>query len=271
MLLNKRLIYIAASLILGLIAVGMIISYIRKKELSLEEWRKKIAASFQKSGKGIQVVVARKNIPKGTKIEANMIDTIVVPRDKVEKGVISYPQAAIGKEAVVDILRGQQFTNRLLIWPKRARRFSDRVPEGKRAVPVPLSKVVSGGERIKPGDHIDIIGIFPQGAQSVVVPMFENVLVLEKARKEFVVALGYEEGTLLTYALEVGKLKIFSRSPLDNQKVLRREPITMETLWQKLLGLGKKIELPRPPSKPSPKKVEIFQGTRKKTVTVKEE
>ena len=272
---NKRILYIIAALVLGVISITMIFSFIREKE---EQIKKLLSQRNVK-----EVVIAKVNIPKGKRISPKMLTTKRVPENKVEAGAFSYIEAVIGKIAKTTIYKNQQITSSIVSYPKELERLSSKTPTGKRALTISVDRISSLDSGVKSGDHIDIIGIFPfsqevEGktlTQNVVVPMFEDVLVLKagegsKGRiSTLTLALEPEEARLLTYALEVGKIKILLRSSLDTKKSTVKEPITMDKLWEKLLGL-KKVPSPSSPP-PPPRTVEVYKGVEKKSVIVEEE
>jgi len=279
---SRRTLYLMAGIVLGIIAVFMINSYIQQREQTYRELLRK---------KGLkEVVIAKVDIPQGTKITKSMIALARLPEQKVSKNALIYPESAIGKIALVDILKGQQILSSQLRMSYQGKTLSTITPQGKRAVTISLDKVSSMAGMLSEGDRVDIIGIFPYSqtiegktyTQKVVVPMFEDVLVLSVGQKKSVskkgrksmftqtttsspttitLALLPEEANLLLYALEIGKIKLLLRSPLDDRKLTRKEPITMDKLWEKLLSLKKEITPPPPP--PPPKEVEIYKGTQK--------
>jgi len=77
------------------------------------------------------------------------------------------------------------------------------------------------------------------------------------------VALSPEEAGLLTYALGMGKITLFLRSPLEKGTVSRREPITMDKLWEKLLSI-RRVEAP--PKIEEIPTVEVYIGGEKSIV-----
>jgi pilus assembly protein CpaB len=196
------------------------------------------------------VVVASKDIPKGTLVLGEMIKQKRVPGQMIGPEDLEGPEYAIGKVATVDIVVGEQITRPKLMVKPSEMKLSLKVPDGKRGLTIPIDKLASLENMIKPGDKVDVIGTFPfQNQQPVVVPMFEDVLILAVGRTmaEYAAEAGYEtitmalsskEATLLLFATQLGKLNLLLRSPLDTKTSRVKEPITLEKLWATLFNIN---------------------------------
>ncbi len=278
---EKRRIYFIVGIILALTAVFLVHSYVQSERQRLIELAKRRGI--------VEVVIAKRDIPARTKISSNMLDLRRIPSDRLEPEALSSIDSVVGKVAKRDIIKGQQITASLLFIPGSEKTLSLRTPEGKRAITIPVDKISSIEGMITPGDHVDIIGNFQipvQGekgktfTQNMVVPMFQNVLVLavgsktealtfskeskERTPTTITIALSPEEASLLTYAMEIGKIRLLLRSPLDEKVAVTQEPITMDKLWEKLLGIKQVVSSPPPP----PETVEVYKGTEKTSVII---
>jgi len=280
---GKRGIYLIAAIVLALTAIFLIHSYIQSERQKILEFAKKRGVA--------EVVVAKKDIPAKTKISSNMLALVRISSKRLEPEALTSIDSVVGKIAKRDIIEGEQIKASLLMIPGSQKTLSLKIPEGKRAITIPVDKISSIEGMIKPGDSVDIVGSFSipvptQGGktvnQTMVVPMFENVLVLAvgakveavslgKERKEppttITLALTPEQASLITYATEIGKIKLLLRSKFDTQAVFKKEPITIDKLWEKLLGIRQVIPTPPPP----PKTVEVYKGTEKSSVVVEKE
>lgn len=279
---DKRRIYFILGIILAITAIFLIQSYVQSERQKLLELSK---------AKGIvKVVIAKQDIPARKKITPEMLVVKRIPVEGRESEALGSIDSVAGKIAIRDIIQGQQITASLILLPQSRRTLAFKTPEGKRALTIPVDKISSIEGMINPGDYVDIIGNFPfsqsvEGktyTQNIVVPMFQNVLVLAVGtRTEMVlskgkgkptpastitIALSPEEAALFTYALEVGKIKLLLRSQLDTEVVTTREPVTMDKLWEKLLGIRQVVPVPPPP----PDTVEIYRGTEKSSLIVEE-
>lgn len=197
-----------------------------------------------------QAVFAKRDIPKGSLITEDMVKAKRIPAHTQGADDILYDSHVIGKVATVNIVIGEKITKgRVQVKPSEMK-LAMKVPDGKRAVTIPIDKLASLEGMIKPGDNVDIVGTFPfQNQQPVVVPMFENVLILAVGRTmtEYAAQGGYgtitmaltqKESTLLLYSTQLGKLNLLLRSPLDSKKSQVKEAITMDKLWATLFNVS---------------------------------
>ncbi len=267
---NRRFIYIIAALVLGIIAVSMIFSFMRDREMSLKR------LLVEKGAKDI--VIAREVIKKGRSISPDMVTTQKFPPSKIEAGAFTYVDAVIGKLSRTTIYKGQQITASLVSFPRELTSLADKIPSGKRAMTISVDKVSSINGMISPGNKVDIIGMFSDAGGKLVVPMFHKVLILavgramsasssssRKSSGTITLALSPEQGSLLTYAMEIGKIKILLRPKVDIGVEESNKPVTMKDLQEKILGI-KHLRPLRPP--PPPPTVEVYKGTEKESVEV---
>ncbi|MCD6539813.1 MAG: Flp pilus assembly protein CpaB [Candidatus Omnitrophica bacterium] len=277
---DKKRVYLITAIVLALTAIFLIHSYVQSE-------RQKILELARKRGI-VEVVVAKEDIPAKTKISSEMLIRARIPSKRLQPDALTSLDSIVGKIAKRDIIEGEQIRASFLMIPGSQKSLSLKIPEGKRAITIPVDKISSIEGMINPGDSVDIVGSFSipvptQGGktvnQTMVVPMFENVLVLAVGAKIEAVSLGREEkkppttitlaltpeqASLLTYAIEIGKIKLLLRSMFDTQADFKRVPITVDKLWEKLLGIRQVIPTPPPP----PKTVEVYKGTEKSSVVV---
>ena len=107
------------------------------------------SASDSKSNAGMSVVVAAQAIPAGQTLKAEDLQLAQLPVKP--DGAYGEIQAAIGSVPAVDIpkgapvLQGQMVTGLAL-----------KVAEGERAVAVKVDESIGAGNRIRPGDFVDV-------------------------------------------------------------------------------------------------------------------
>jgi pilus assembly protein CpaB len=169
--------------------------------------------------------------------------------------------------------------------------LSTKVPKGKRAITVPVDNISSVGGMIRPGDHVDVMGMVPlpamtadgkQVTQMTTMPLFQDVLVLAVGqeftnvpggeKKERVLspvitlALQPQEANLIAFVQEQGKIRLILRSPEDTQV----QP-AMPASWDALLRTVMPQAFQQAGTKeiPKPKKtVEIYRGLQKEIKTL---
>jgi pilus assembly protein CpaB len=102
------------------------------------------------------VVVAAADIPLGTVMEAEMLETTVVPIDGVNPGAFTDPSQAIGQVARAEVIAGQQITT--AITQTGPGTITDvNTPAGYRAMSVMVDQVSGVGTLIKSGDWVDMV------------------------------------------------------------------------------------------------------------------
>lgn len=243
---NKKILPLAAAFVLGVIAIFMINTQLEKRE--------EVIKRLERQGKLTKVVVATRDIPQHTPIKSNMIDVAEVPTKDLQPGVLQSVDSAIGKIARVDILKNQFVYGSNLRLPQQAETLAQKTPAGKRAYTLSIDQISAVGGLARPGDRVDVIGIMniptvmggQQVVQRVVLTLFENAKILDiqvgaKGVSSITMALATEEIKILTYALEMGKIKFVLRSPLDTVEKGSLQPFTFETFMQKIyqaMGVG---------------------------------
>jgi len=273
---NKKIINLGIGITLAAVVVIMFNSFLKT---TVEKYREELLRKDE-----VPIVVAAVDIFKGTEITQHHIRIVNKKQGLVEADPITSVDSAIGKVAAQDILKGDQLTYRKILLAQRLGAFSSFTPKGKRAMTIPVDKISSINGMISPKDHIDMLGIFPFSAgdghtQNIVVPMFEDIEVLavdtaitgtfnssKGVPSTLTLALDPEQANVLTYAMEIGQIRVLLRSPNDNQK-LSLDFLTIDRLWEKLLNL-KKFSPPPEPPKPE---IEVYSGGERTSRTLEKE
>ena len=241
------------------------------------------------------IVVASQDITKNAVITPDMVKEKKVPGSTTLDGDMESKDAVIGKIATSDIVVGEKITRDKISVRPDVQKLSAKIPDGYRAVTIPIEKLASLEGMIHPEDKVDIIGTFPftqnMGGQSVtqqgLVPRFENVEILAVGNVilpfqqvanygSITLALSPEESSLLLYAIQMGKIRLLLRSPEDTSVSRQRLPVTTEVLWQKLLAISQQQQQqyqqqqppeqqPVAPAVQEKPRVEIFVGGSNKT------
>ena len=118
------------------------------------------SASDSKSNAGMSVVVAAQAIPAGQTLKAEDLQLTQLPVKP--DGAFGEIQAAIGSVPAVDIpkgapvLQGQMVTGLAL-----------KVAEGERAVAVKVDESIGAGNRIRPGDFVDVFFVLRRDGNEI--------------------------------------------------------------------------------------------------------
>jgi pilus assembly protein CpaB len=109
------------------------------------------------------VVVASVDILAGTRIEEGMVETKDIAVSAVLAGAFGETEVVIGQVARVPLVTGEQViptkvtATGAAIADGGAPPLALVVPEGKRAVAIQVSNVISASGLIRPGDYVDVI------------------------------------------------------------------------------------------------------------------
>lgn len=266
------LIIAIASALLATFLVNIVIKEaVKRKEKEFDLMQKNLTT----------VVVARQDIQAGTVIKENMLS-----EEKLNKRMLQ-PRAATSIDRVADriaiapISKGEQILLNKLTISGEETSLSMKIPKGKRAITIAVDNISSVGGMIRPGDHVDLVGIVPlpamtaegkQVMQPSPLTLFQDVLVLAVgqvftsvagAKKEekviyptVTLALSSQETNLVAFVQEQGKIRLVLRSPGDTQ-VEPATPATWDTLFRTIMPQAyqeKPVEI-----KPR-RTVEIYRG-----------
>lgn len=150
----------------------------------------------------IQVVTAAQDIPANTLITAEMLDSKNFPRSLQTGKEITEVNAAVGRLSPVAIGKGEYLLDNRLIKPGEGTdRLAYTVPEGMRAMSIPINEVTGISNMIKIGDRVDFVAIVPANSaspepRSMMVLQDIEILAVGSAYKDSTTPQGGESATL---------------------------------------------------------------------------
>jgi pilus assembly protein CpaB len=294
---DKRKLSIILAFILAVVAVVLVRNYIAQTE-----------RKFVKEEKKAFVVVATANIPAGTTIDETMVRFEGIPEKYVQPKAISSQSLVVGKRAMADIFAGEQIMATKLTLAVKDTSLAMRTPQGKRAMTITIPFLSAVGGKVRPGDYVDVVGIFPYNAQVdgkvvtelVSVTLFQNILILgvegaggiaargqaaPAASTDLIVTLALtpKEIAMLIYAMDQGKLKLVLRPPLETA-IEPVPPVEANAMWQYVFSsLGQEFvtgkqepeknqpaSLPAQEEKkePPPPMLEVYRGTERTSMVL---
>jgi pilus assembly protein CpaB len=228
-----------------------------------------------RQGQIVEVVVAKTDVAKETTLTTDMVELKRVAAKSLQPNDLTSLDSAIGKFAVADILKGQH-VNSEMVKPLLAIRFlSERVPQGMRAITISVDKLSAIEGLIKPDDKVDIVGTFtfPSGGPPVVITLFQGIKVLATNKNispyradgktdTVTIAIKNDDIKTLTYALEIAKIRLVLRTPLDASEDYEYAALTLDGLMNKLNMVQRAIEQPKPPT------VDVYKGSKEEQVPI---
>ncbi|MEQ8235604.1 MAG: Flp pilus assembly protein CpaB [Syntrophomonadaceae bacterium] len=164
---NKVILVVA--LLFGLLSAFLVYNYITGAKKAIE------------NRTYTQVVTAVQDIPANSTITDTMISLKPFPNELLNGKEIQSISDAVGKITPVALSNGEIILQSRLVKPgEGVQRLSYKVPNGMRAVAIPVSEVVNVGNMVKIGDRVDIIAtVQPPGqSQSRAVVVLQNIEVI---------------------------------------------------------------------------------------------
>jgi Flp pilus assembly protein CpaB len=163
----KNLLPIVVAVILGVVSVIAVNRYIS-------------ARTQAEDVKKASIVTAAQTIGAGTEIDFGHLDVKEVPAELVSGVNITVPGGTSAQAAEEIQLRKAMLVGRRpvrlipagdpILWTDFAKAeadsLSDKIPEGRRAVTIPVDALTGVGLNIVPGDRVDILGSKDQGCGS---------------------------------------------------------------------------------------------------------
>jgi pilus assembly protein CpaB len=174
---NRRL------LLLGLVAgvVAAILVYATLSRSSASTGGAGGAASMAPA------VVAKQDIPARTKITTSMVEVQQVPSDTRSELAYTDLSQVVGQVTRYPIATNEEVLSTKVVSLASVAKTGDSlsyvIPEGKRAISIQVSEVVSSGGLVLPGDYVDVIGVFDvtfgTGDQQTTVDKYFSRIILQ--------------------------------------------------------------------------------------------
>ena len=244
---NKRLLFVLGSaVVFGLLAAVSVSRYLSDAQASARNMN--------------NVVVAKVDIPLGTKIEAEQLQTVQFPANAIPEGTFAEAPKLVGRVAVVGIAAREPVTDFKLAPEGSQGGISAVIPAGYRAMTVKVDDVIGVAGFLQPGTMVDVLTVIdPPGNNISSNPIskivLQNVKVLASGQnldkpkdereadtvKAVTLQVTPEQAEKLALASTEGKLRLMLRNVIDQD-----DEQTKGADKQSLLG-GERATTPPPP------------------------
>lgn len=257
---KKRMLALIVGIALAVVAVFIIHAQIEERERMI----RMLAQRARQTGRTANVVVAVRNISRGSTISDNAVGLAQVPAEAVGPGSIEALGYVIGKKAAVNIQEHQPIYSTMVTTDDPDEpgelRLSEKISGNRRAFTVSIDNISAVGGQVTPGDRVDIIGNMRmpvltadgrQANEQAIVTLLENVRVLDTGgarggTNNITFSLAPYEINILSYALEMGQIKLSLRSPTHITKDdIAMQPFTMTNFLQDIYR-RQHAHLPKP-------------------------
>jgi pilus assembly protein CpaB len=178
------------------------------------------------------VVVAKVDIPAGTKVIAEQLETVQYPSNAMPNGVFESPDKLVGRVAIVAVAQREPVTDYKLAPEGSAGGLSAVIPEGYRAMTVKVDDVVGISGFIMPGALVDVVVVInptEQQQNPISKIVLQNIKVLANGQnidrpkndrepesvKAVTLQVMPEQAEKLALAATEGKLQLVMRNGVD--------------------------------------------------------
>lgn len=265
---NRALVGIGLSVVLGLIAGGFVYT----------QFKKATAVRAEVTG---QVVVAAAPLPLGTRLQPQNLRVIPWPAGEPMPGMFTHIEDCVNRAVIFAAVENEPILESRLAPREAGAGLPAIIPEGMRALSVPVNDVVGVAGFVGPGTMVDVLvtGSVERGG-NITRTILENIRVLAAGQKieqdkegkpqtvpVITLLVTPEEANKLAMASTQGKIQLALRNTLDSKKV-EPPPVLQATLF----GGGSPLPqppqhsrarpAPDPPSHP-PYVVEVIRGSKR--------
>jgi len=221
---NKNILVLLFSLVLGAFAVYMAKDFIEEKVNYYK-------SQLEKTEEMVQVVVPKRNMKRGEIVSSNDFSLREIPVKYAHLNAVTAStfNVAVGQRLSFDVAGGKA-----LLWAHLEGgimpTFSGKVPKGKRAMTVTVDKINSISGFLQPTDNIDLLLEY----KSEIFPIVQNLHVLATGTRTRIDKTGRETGNAyntitvevtpdvakkIALARSIGSLTAMLRSPKDDRPI----------------------------------------------------
>lgn len=229
-----------------------------------------------------EIVFAKTAIPARTMITVEQLELRTVPQEVVTNDSIQAIEDIVGLITKAEILQGEPININRLFRKGEKLSLSAIIPQGKRAITIPINEVIGVAGFIKPGEKVDLIGtIQPRGhSESTSWTLLQDIEVLAVSQEMGISGDGNSQGV----NGKVGTSVTLAVTPLEAEKVvLSKEKGTLHLALRPILKEGEQSvpsiressllysgKATRSPIRKQPyrKVIEVINGSKSKMITV---
>ncbi len=130
------------------------------------------------------VVVAAQDIPANTRVTPEMLQVQLLPPDQINAEAFTARSQVLDRVFTQEVKAGQQIVPGT-VSDKVGEGVAFKVEPGHRALAIVVKEVVTSGGNARPGDHVDVVGVFQvktlAGVQSILAAFAPNYVGLVDA------------------------------------------------------------------------------------------
>jgi pilus assembly protein CpaB len=218
---NKRLLFVMGSaIVFGLLAAVSVSRYLSDAQANTRNMN--------------NVVVAKVDIPLGTKVAAEQLSTVQFPSNAIPEGTFDNAEKLVGRVTVTNVAAREPVTDFKLAPEGSAGGLSAVIPAGYRAMTVKVDDVIGVAGFLQPGTMVDVLTVIEQPGSAVTGNpiskiVLQNVKVLASGQnldkpkdereadavKAVTLQVTPDQAEKLALASTEGKLRLVLRNGID--------------------------------------------------------
>ena len=173
-----------------------------------------VAVNSADSGTGstVAVVVANDAIPAQTRVTSGMLSVKFLSPDAANPDAFSSRSQLVDRVVTTEIVAGAQILP-AMVSDVTGDGLAFKVEPGMRGISVEVREVVTAGGNIKPGDKVDVVGVFQVDSVEAANHLLAQLGLTYKVADPDLTAAGAEEG-------DVAQSYVLTTTLLQNVKVL---------------------------------------------------
>lgn len=268
---SRVLIALAVAIVLGLIVSSIVYRALTRT----------VVQSTAPAVPHVDVVVAAARLPLGWRLQPTQLRVIQWPGTSPLPGSFSRIEDCAGRALIAPTVENEPILEGKLAPREGGAGLPARIPEGMRAVSVPVNDVVSVAGFVQPGTMVDVLVTGGSASGSNTRTILENVRVLAAGQRieqdsdgqpqtSSVVTLlvSPEDAGKLTMASTEGRIQLALRNVIDQGKV-EPPPVYSAVLFgggeppsavRHIAGMAPRAIAPPPPSMFS---IEVIRGSKR--------
>jgi pilus assembly protein CpaB len=244
---NKRLLFVLGSaVVFGLLAAVSVSRYLSDAQANTRNMN--------------NVVVAKVDIPLGTKVAAEQLSTVQFPSNAIPEGTFDNAEKLVGRVTVTNVAAREPVTDFKLAPEGSAGGLSAVIPAGYRAMTVKVDDVIGVAGFLQPGTMVDVLTVIEQpgtmvSGNPISKIVLQNVKVLASGQnldkpkddresdvvKAVTLQVTPDQAEKLALASTEGKLRLVLRNGID------QDDEQTQGADKKSLLTGERATTPPPP------------------------
>jgi pilus assembly protein CpaB len=259
---RRPAIFILLAVVAASFAAIVVYSALKRREAQVQ----------QAMAQSVNLVVAAHDLPLGSKIDPASIKTVRWSRDSLPPGSTTDPATVIGQYTKTGFVADEPIVaDRLFGGDKNAGVLPLLIPDGMRAMSVPVDEVSDIAGFVLPHTRVDVLVSLSNGDKSLSRIVLQNVEVLAVAQdieqvndqpqtvRVVTVLVTPQEAERLTLASREGVLRLAMRN-YDDKQIVSTDGIDLD----QMMGTGPPpapvaavSDQPPPPPRPRPQPVQV--------------